>query len=469
MGRGSDGVHVIMKKPLAHRLAGLAHPLKYGLLGLLAAMTLAGCRGTQMDSEKTARQNLARVEAAYHTDRPALPPLTADAGLSNYLYYAVVNHPDVAAAYFDWSASVERITTSRSFPDPKLTFQADIANSIMSLMPGLMMDLPGPGKRQAAAAMASAESEARYFAFEAKILQAAFGLKQAYYRLDLLEAKTRVNRRTLELLGELEKLARVQNESGRGTLQDVLRAQIEQDRLRTELENLEDSRNYLLAQFKASLGLGPDQADPPAPGRFELSPFDPANTDLLRSALTNNPRIKGMEAEVRQAEAAIAVARKGRIPDFSVGVEADAKAAPTMVRPQFSTTLPIWKDKIAAQIAEAQAGKRSAQARLSGEQINLAVEVAEKTYLYRENSRNLILLRDRLLPKARQAMEISRSAYLSGQTDFLNVIDAERTLLEFELMNVEAQIDREMTLAELSILIAGQAPSGSPVLPRSAK
>ena len=44
-------------------------------------------------------------------------------------------------------------------------------------------------------------------------------------------------------------------------------------------------------------------------------------------------------------------------------------------------SLPIWRDKIAAQIAEAQANKRSAEARLSDEQIALAVDFAERSYL----------------------------------------------------------------------------------------
>ena len=46
-------------------------------------------------------------------------------------------------------------------------------------------------------------------------------------------------------------------------VQDVLRAQIEQDRLKTDLASLEDSRNSLLAQFKAALGLGAAAPAPP--------------------------------------------------------------------------------------------------------------------------------------------------------------------------------------------------------------
>ena len=97
-------------------------------------------------------------------------------------------------------------------------------------------------------------------------------------------------------------------------------------------------------------------------------------------------------------------------------------------------TLPLWRDKIAAQIAEAQAGKQAAAARLTAEQIALAVDFAEKSFMYREASRNLLLLHDQLLPKARQSLDVARIGYLSGQLDFFNLSDAERTLLGFQLV-----------------------------------
>jgi outer membrane protein TolC len=123
-------------------------------------------------------------------------------------------------------------------------------------------------------------------------------------------------------------------------------------------------------------------------------------------------------------------------------------------------SLPIWRDKIAAQIAEAQANKRSVEARLSAEQIVLAVGFAEKSYLYREATRNLALLNEQLLPKARQSLEVARSGYLAGQIDFFNLTDSERTLLGFELDRVEASAQREITLAELSLIVQGMSPTG---------
>jgi outer membrane protein, heavy metal efflux system len=432
----------------------------------LAALALTGCKGISTRGELKAQRDLKSVEESFRpqNQRPVLPALEPGASLSNFLHFAILNQPQIEAAYYEWAASVRRITLERSLPDPRLTFQSDIADTAMSLMPGLMVDLPGPGKLKWAANVATAESQAKYFAFESSVLQTAFALKKAYYQLYFLNAKLDVNQQTLSLLADLEKLARTQNQVGKVTLQDVLRAQIEQERLTTEIANLADSRNPLLEQFKAALGLTTEQPSPPVPQQFESTPLDLTSDRLFSVALSRNPRLKAMEADVRRAEASLGLAYKARVPDFTVGLEADAKASPVVYTPQLAVTLPIWRDKIAAQIGEAQAGKRAAQARLTGEQIALAVEFAEKTFMFRESTRNLSLLHERLLPKARQSLEVARSAYLSGQLDFLNLIDAQRTLLGFELGEVEARTERELALAELSLMILGVPPVNAPLL-----
>ncbi len=433
--------------------------------GVALAISLAGCTGVPTPGETRARKEHAAVGRDYRPsgERPELPTLGANAPLRVYLLYAMLNDPQVEAAYFDWAMSVQRITGERSLPDPRLTFQADIADMVTSVMPGLMMDFPGPGKLKAAADAATAQSDAKYFQFESAVLQAAFALKKAYYQLHFLEARIDVNRQTLELVTEIERLARTRNEVGTASLQDVLRAQIERDRLATEVESLEDSRNPLLAQFKAALGLPADQHNPPRPARFESTPLDMASGDFLARALARNPRLRELEAEVRSADASLLLASKARVPNFNAGVEVNVKPSPVVVNPDFGVTLPIWRDKIAAEIAGAQAGKRAAEARLSAEQISLAVELAEKNFLFRESNRNLELLRDRLLPKARESVEVARSGYVSGSVDFLNLLDAQRTLLAFQLSEGEARVQRELALAELSLVILGTPPAGAPV------
>jgi len=386
--------------------------------------------------------------------------------MTNFLEFAMLNSPTVEAAYEDWAASVERITVARSVPDPKLTFQAYIEDSLTSLMPGLMQDIPGPGKLGAAAQVATAESRSKYYAFESAVLQAAYNFKTAYYNIYFLDERIRINRHTLNLLVDLENVARAQNDAGKGTLQDVYRAQMERDQLKADIANLEDSRQPLYAQFKAALGLRRDQADPPLPNAFESTPLDLNADDLLATAFVRNPQLKEAEAEVRFAEASIARARKSKTPDFSAGLQAEVYTPP-FYWPQASMTLPIWRDKIAAQIAAEQAEKRAAKARLSAAQIAVTVDFASRTYDYREATRNLELLETKLIPKARRSLDLARASYLSGQVDFFNLMDAQRSLLNFQLQEVQERTRREITLAGLSLNIAGIAPAGAPTLATS--
>lgn len=425
---------------------------------VLALMT--GCKGVPLRKESEARRQVQNESKTYRPggQKPTLPALTTNSTLADFLTYALLNQPKVESTYFDWVASVERITVQRSLPDPQLTFQLDIQDVITSVMPGLMMSFPGMGKLRAAGELAAASSQAGYYAFKAAALESAYELKRAYYRLYFLEQKIRVNREDLDLLKDLEELARTQNETGRATLQDVLRAQIEQSRLNNDIVNLEDSRDLLMAQFKAALGLGANDPTPPVPAQFESTPLDIPADKILETALAENLRLRGLIADVHAAEAAIRLAYKARMPDTSVGLMADAKMSPVLYRPWGTVSLPIWRDKLAAQVAEAQANKRAGEARLSAEQISLAVDVAERAFVYREATRNLELLQNELLPKQRQSLEVARSGYLSGQIDFLNLTDVEQTLLRFDLDQVEARTQRELSLAELSLIVQGMSP-----------
>ena len=321
---------------------------------------------------------------------------------------------------------------TRSLPDPQITFQSDIADIVKTVMPGFLQEFPGPGKLKARARVASAESQAKYFAFESAVLQAAFNLKSAYYKLGLLDEQLRLKRETLSLLENQERVLRAQNVAGAASLPELLRVQSELDRVRNDIANLEDSRRPLLENFKAALGLTPEQPDPPTPAHFEMSGENPDADELLRFAFAHNPQLAAMEADVRAAEAGIALAYKSRVPDFSLGLMADVKASPTMFRPLAGMTLPIWRDKIAAEIAQAKANELAAKSRLKAAQIDLAVSFAEKSFAYRETSRNLALIEDKLIPQASQSLETVQAGYRAGTMDFSSLTDAERDAFGFE-------------------------------------
>ncbi|MBA4149631.1 MAG: TolC family protein [Verrucomicrobia bacterium] len=435
---------------------------QYLLTLLFLLIFMSGCVTKPTTEETAARRDAATLKKVF--DAPASFHLTTNSSLEEFVLFSCLQHPKVRVAYNNWLASIERVTIERSLPDPQLTFEADVTGIIEAFMPGLMFEVPGPGKRKFQAAGASAESRARYYEFESSVLEAAFATHQAYYKLYSANERMVVYRDVIALLKNLEQVAIAGNVAGKGGLQDILRIQIDLERALTALANLGDALDALRIQWNAALGFGPREATPSLPARFQFSGFNISADDLLKAALEQNPRLRRMEAEVRQAEAAVHLAHRGRVPDFSAGVMADITANPWMWTPKIGITLPIWKDKIRAGIAAAQFRNRAAQDRFSAEEIKVAVELADRLFTYRETTRNLKLLEDRLSPKARQALDLSRAGYVSGRASFLDVIDSQRTLLEFEISAIEARAMRETAAAELSLLIAAQAPTGAPLL-----
>lgn len=433
---------------------------------LLVCCLIIGCNSRQLPVEKSARDDYKSVSQKYRPNdsKPELPKLSTDSKLEDYLTFAMLNNPQVEAAYYDWAASIEKITVARSRPDPQLTFSADIGKMVSALMVGLMADIPGPGKLKAAGNLAGAESEAKYYAFTSELLSTAYSLKSAYYRLKFLEDNIRIQKETIQLLTDLENLATQQNAAGRAAIQDVLRIQIEKEQLKTQTENLVESRTTILAEFKAALGLGPNAADPTLPLHFDNSEEAPNREQILQSAEKNNPAIQLMAADVRRAQALINMEKKSRVPDFSIGIEADVKANPVMFSPSLGVTLPIWREKISASIAAAQFEKKSAEARLNNESIKLATELAMMLYSYNESLRNTKVLTEQLIPKGKETLTASRTGYAAGKSSFLDVIESYRQLLGFDLALIEARTQREISLISLSLLIAATPPKGSPIL-----
>jgi outer membrane protein TolC len=82
-------------------------------------------------------------------------------------------------------------------------------------------------------------------------------------------------------------------------------------------------------------------------------------------------------------------------------------------------------------------------------------------YRYRDAERKINLYGDTLIPQINQSLNVAQQSYEAGETDFLDLIDAQRQLLTFQLEYERAQVDREQRLAEIEKLVAHSLPSTS--------
>ena len=83
-------------------------------------------------------------------------------------------------------------------------------------------------------------------------------------------------------------------------------------------------------------------------------------------------------------------------------------------------------------------------------------------FRFRDAERKIDLYRKTLLPKAGQSLEVTRQAFESGQVNFLDLVDAQRVLLEFRLSLERSLADRAQSLAELERLSGGELPVETP-------
>jgi outer membrane protein TolC len=426
----------------------------------LNAAFFAGCSSVRTEEETAAQERLKTVEESYRPNgqKPTLRVLRNDSASSEFLHFALLNHPRVEAAFYDWQAAVLAIPSARGLPDPQLTFQADIADTVMSVMPGLMFDFMANSKRGAMGRDAAASSMTAYRAYTAEIIKTAAELRKAWVELLFVEEATAIRQQMLGVLDQSLASAQADYSTGRGmaTLEDQTKVLNASEKLKSDLAVLSDRRVAARARFKAALGLHHEDPDPAWPTQPWPDSVVPSQEELWTSALKVNPSLASMRAMIDMAVAEADVARTRRTPDFTAGLMADVKANPIMYRPTATVTLPIWRSKIRAAMESADARRKAAEARLSAEQIGMASELAQMLFMIRESERMLDYIEDTALPNITRSLRSAEGAYSTGMADFRSLAELSLMELDMQLERVDVRRERELALADLAAFVAAE-------------
>jgi outer membrane protein TolC len=401
---------------------------------------------------------------------PVLPELTPESSLVDYVRFAVLNHPQVEAAYDEWRASVAAIAPARALPDPQLTFQADITDTLTSFMPGLMFDFMAQGKRDAMAREAAASSRVYYRSFVSAVLATAVEARKAWIDLAFVDESIHLSEAAAGSLEQSGALANSDYATGRGmaTLETQVRLTIEIAKVRSEIDSLGDRRTAARARFKSALGLAPADTDPIWPQASLVATALPSEDELWRRAQVSNPELGQMRAMVEMTVASVAVARKAGTPDFSLGAMVDLKMTPLLFRPTATMTLPIWREKIAANIAAAAARNHAAIARLNAEQLNLAAELAQMLYMVRESDRMIAYMDNVALPNLDRIIASVEAGYQTGMSGPTMIPETRLMALNMRRERIAALREREIAATDLMLMTADVVAPGEPLLASTA-
>lgn len=407
-----------------------------------------------------------RLEELYAKPPGDNPAVDSTFTLKDYLELAERRNPGLRAAYYEWMSAEAVARYAGSLPDPLLSYGRFMESVETRVGPqrwklGVRQAYPWFGTLGARSDRAREGARKAQRAFEAKRLRVFYEVKRAYADLYYVGRDMDLTRENMELLTFWESVARAKYKVALEGHADVIRAQVELGKLENRLLTLEKRVGPLASRLAALMDL-PTETKIPIPRALEVSENELDEGAVLDGVRTANPDLRALRHAVGQAEAGQRLAGKSSYPNLVFGVdyvntaESEIQGLPESGKDSWMIgvgfELPIWLGKNRAIKAEAEAKRRTAEYRLA-ESVNGLLAMAEQLVFEHDDAlRKLRLYRDGLIPKAEQSLNASYTAYKAGELDFLNVLDAQRQLLAFQLEMEEALAVLGVKQAEIEMI-----------------
>ncbi|MGE0361651.1 MAG: TolC family protein [Vicinamibacterales bacterium] len=228
--------------------------------------------------------------------------------------------------------------------------------------------------------------------------------------------------------------------AGTAPQSDVLRAEVEVARLEALARALVSEVRGAESMFATSLGLDADTALPPLQPVVVTQP--PPPWPALRAALIERPELTAVRAEIARAEADVQVMRDMYRPMATIRTGpsytmTDGKGWMAMV----GLSLPIWRGKLRAGVAEAQAMRAMSEADLRAMTRMFEGEAATATNQVQAWRDRQDALNTNVLPRARMAIAPAVAGYTAGQLPLVSVIEAVQALWTVQADVIVADVE----------------------------
>jgi outer membrane protein TolC len=254
------------------------------------------------------------------------------------------------------------------------------------------------------------------------------------------------NRERLEQLAEItESRYRV----GKAMQQDVLQARLQISMLLQRTATLEQQRLTAAARLNTLMGRPPDSFLAAAAPEPDATPL-PSLEALAPLAEANDPMLAKETSMAERESAALASSRKDGAPDLSVGYMVQQRTGnPTMQGAQFTINLPLHRDRLHQEVAEAQLRLHAAQQGQQVRRLEASYELRQ-AYAAAQTARQMADLYDlAILPQAELARDSAQAAYTVGNVDFLTVLTSYSAIYSYELDNRRQRADYEIAIARI--------------------
>ena len=387
--------------------------------------------------------------------------------VQSLLEHARAQNPELALMRSEAEAAAQRVQPAGALPDPVLRVELENVNNYgndagFSLLPSkvgetkytLMQMLPAWGKRDLRRDVANADVQQAKARTDAAWTDLAMRIKTGYARYWLAAGNERLTREILDLMARVEQIAQARYAGGLVAQQDVIRAQLEQTTMRSDLIMLESEKRQVRSRLNALLAR--DAAAPLAEPRA-LRPLPAARLDtaaLAQRTGASNPQLLAEQARLAAAEKNRELTRRNRYPDFNVGISPTQMGSRiTQWGVMVEVNIPLQQDTRHSQEAEAEAMVNAARSRSQNVANQLLGDLGEQLAMLEAARSTEALVTNQSLPQSELSLRSAIAAYENGKLDFTALLEAQRQIRKTRLDRLKAQAEAQMRLAEIERIV----------------
>lgn len=389
-------------------------------------------------------------------------------GLDLIVREALERNPALRADASRWDAFAQQARQAGALDDPMLMLRAQnllirdplaFDRDVMTAkVVGVSQMVQFFGKRDLKREAARQNAEEARWELEERKVELTRMVKEAWYQLLFVDRSLEIVEKNIVVLDDLSRFSETMYGVGQGLQQDVLKAQVERSKMEEMRLSLRQKRRSLEAALN-NLRFSPADVPIIPVSPLVLTPVTVDAVTLEELAAGNRPLLKGLAAREQKAVAEKQLAEKEFFPDFTFSVEymqrdpAMGEAGYDMYAAGVSFNLPIQRERRHAMVAEAGAEISMARAEHDAAVNRIRLDIADGLARLERDRRLAELYRDGIIPQADHALEAATAAYRVGKADFMNVLDSQMALFNFEREYIEAVAGHQIQLAVLEAAV----------------
>lgn len=376
------------------------------------------------------------ANAPAHGIPPSPETALADPVLAELIQESLARRPELRQADALVRAERERVPQAGAIQDPILSLgiQNDgfagiqvgkMETSFYQVM--ITQPLPWPGKLGLRTEVASTGVRLVEAAAARTRITAEADVRRAYLELLLVRDRLALLERLEAIWAKAQGLAKSRYEAGEGAQSDVLRTQLEQNRLRQRRWSLQAEERIRLQAINRLRGRSLDE---PLETRRTIGqlglPALPSTDEALADAERRSPELLQARLQVERADSQVALARRERFPDLAVTAAIMPRGGlEPMWQAGVSVSLPIFSGrKQSRAVAESEA-----RAAGSGDAAETVLQVLRLRVQERQAQLASLLESARiyqggLLIQSQATADSTLSQYRVGRVTFASVLES---------------------------------------------